>query len=128
MVQIFYKSVCICPEHTGEAGVSGEEHAGSAAFGSFYHCETRSLVYRAVDRRICLPEPRQVRHLLKFDSSDNLTYKSILWSKVPQLFCLSSLTFSPISIVKACSHQGRKLQLKFLLLVLFIGKSNTPKL
>lgn len=56
-----YESVWFCPEHTGEAGVSGEEHAGSTAFGSFHHCETWSLVYRAVDGWIRLPEPCQVR-------------------------------------------------------------------
>ncbi len=72
MNRIFLK-LCVCPEHTGEAGVSGEEHAGSTAFGSFHHCETRSLVYRAVDRRLRLPEPRQVRLLTKIDTSPKYT-------------------------------------------------------
>lgn len=63
------EGVCICPEHTGEAGLSREEHAGSTALGSFHHCETRSLIYRAVDRRLRLPEPRQVRCLMKIDTA-----------------------------------------------------------
>lgn len=48
------------PEHPGEAGVPGEEHAGQTASGTFHHRETRSVVHRAVDRRLRLPEPRQV--------------------------------------------------------------------
>lgn len=37
------------PEHPGEAGVPGEEHAGQTAFRTFHHRETRSVVHRTVD-------------------------------------------------------------------------------
>lgn len=53
--------VCVRPEHPGEAGMPGEEHAGQTAFRTFHHRETRSVVHRAVDRRIRLPKPCQVR-------------------------------------------------------------------
>lgn len=53
--------VRVRPEHPGEAGLPGEEHAGQTAFRTFHHRETRSVVHWAVDRRIRLPKPCQVR-------------------------------------------------------------------
>lgn len=47
-------------EHPGKAGLSGKEHAGQTSFGSFHYRETRSFIYRTVDRWICLPESSKV--------------------------------------------------------------------
>lgn len=44
----------------GEDGLQGQEHAGSSASGPLHHRTARRLLYRAVDRWIRLPEPRQV--------------------------------------------------------------------
>lgn len=46
-----YKPVILCCslEHPGEAGLSGEKHAGQASFRPFHYSETRSLVHRTVD-------------------------------------------------------------------------------
>ena len=54
-------SACVCVVETGEDGVQRQEHAGQAASGSLHHRETRSLLHGAVDRRLRLPEPHQVR-------------------------------------------------------------------
>lgn len=51
----------LCTEHPGEAVMSREEHAGSSPSWSLYHRQTRSIVHRAVDRRIRIPEPDKVR-------------------------------------------------------------------
>lgn len=48
-------------EHSGEAVVSGEEHAGSPTSRSLHHGATRSVLHGAMDRRIRLSEPGQVR-------------------------------------------------------------------
>lgn len=44
----------------GEDGLQGQEHAGSSASGPLHHRTARSLLHRAVDRWIRLPEPHQV--------------------------------------------------------------------
>lgn len=46
---------------TGEDGMPRQKHAGPASTGSLHHRETWSILHWAVDRRICLPEPHQVR-------------------------------------------------------------------
>ncbi len=48
-------------EHPGETVVSWEEHAGPSPSRSLHHCQTRSVLHGAVDRRIRIPEPDQVR-------------------------------------------------------------------
>lgn len=48
-------------EHSGEAVVSGEEHAGSPTSRSLHHGATWSVLHGAMDRRIRLPKPGQVR-------------------------------------------------------------------
>lgn len=53
--------VCVRSEHPGEAVVSGEEHAGSSTARPLHHGATRGILHGAVDRRIRLPEPGQVR-------------------------------------------------------------------
>lgn len=43
-----------------EDGLQRQEHAGSSAFGSLHHRAPRSILHRAMDRRIRLPETHQV--------------------------------------------------------------------
>lgn len=52
-------------EHTGEAGLSREEHAGQTTFRPFHYSETWSLIHRAVDRRLRLSKNCQVRTFLR---------------------------------------------------------------
>lgn len=49
-----------CSGQAGEDGVQGQEHAGPPASGPLHHRTARSLLQRAVDGRIRLPEPHQV--------------------------------------------------------------------
>lgn len=49
----------------GEDGVQGQEHAGPPSSGPLHHRTTRSLLHRAVDGRIRLPEPHQVSARMK---------------------------------------------------------------
>lgn len=61
--------VIVSLEHSREAVLPWEEHAGPAASGAFHHRPAWSVLHGTVDRRICLPEPGQVRgsyrHTLK---------------------------------------------------------------
>lgn len=56
---------CVHAEHSGEAVVSGEEHAGPPPPGSLHHRQTRGILHGAVDRWIRIPEPDQVRNPAK---------------------------------------------------------------
>lgn len=49
----------------GEDGMQGQKHAGPPSSGPLHHRTTRSLLHRAVDRRIRLPEPHQVSARMK---------------------------------------------------------------
>lgn len=54
-----------CLGQAGEDGVQGQEHAGPPSSGTLHHRATRSLLHRAVDGRIRLPEPHQVSARMK---------------------------------------------------------------
>lgn len=54
-------SLCCFSEQPGEAGLSGEKHAGQTSFRPFHYSETWSLIHWAVDRWLRLPKPCEVR-------------------------------------------------------------------
>lgn len=86
----------LCTEHPGEAVVPREEHAGPSPPRSLHHRQTRSVLHGAVDRRIRIPEPDQVRdykHTHRFDTTNPIPFRLCIEQKTcEKLFFIVSIS------------------------------------